>query len=197
MKPVEFFSRDVHTFWATTFQLDLKLFDQFLLRRLGNEPLNAVVLCDEDDLTDTLGRLTEVDRHVAATANRRYLLRGMRVPSGGRFHPKTYFFPSRRRTVLLVGSGNLTRSGLDRGAEVFTAFDAREEHDQPVIRAWAAWIGELVTGRHDELLRARYRHMRATLPALAGQSEQDLFFSNAERRIADVIAEPRPPRVTE
>src|SRR4051794_15100899 len=121
----------------------------------------------------------------------------MRVPSGGRFHPKTYLFASRRRTVLLVGSGNLTRSGLDRGAEGFTAFDAREEHDQPVIRAWAAWIGELVNGRDDELLRARYLHMRATLPVLAGQSEQDVFFSNSERRIADVIAERRPQLVTE
>src|SRR5450755_2531679 len=108
MKPVDLFSRDVHTFWATTYQFDLKLFDQFLLRRLGQEPLDAVVLCDEDDLTDTLGQLTEVDRFVAASANRRYVLRGTRVKSGGRFHPKTYLFASRRRTILLVGSGNLT-----------------------------------------------------------------------------------------
>ena len=79
MKPVDLFTRDVHSFWATTFQFELKLFDQFLLRRLGNEPLNAVVLMDEGDLTETLGELTEVDRHVAASANRRYLLRGMRL----------------------------------------------------------------------------------------------------------------------
>lgn len=197
MKPVEFFSRDVHTFWATTFQLDLKLFDQFLLRRLGNEPLNAVVLCDEDDLSETLGQLTEVDRHVAANANRRYLLRGMRVPSGGRFHPKTYLFASRRRTVLLVGSGNLMRSGLDRGAETFAAFDASIETDQPVIRAWASWIRELVDARDDAALRARYEHLRATVPSLVGSTDQAIFFTNGTRAVADILDGMRPANVTE
>jgi hypothetical protein len=197
VKPVELFSRDVHTFWATTFQLDLKLFDQFLLRRLGNEPLNAVVLCDEDDLSETLGQLTEVDRHVAANANRRYLLRGIRVPSGGRFHPKTYFFASRRQTVLLVGSGNLTRSGLDRGAETFATFDASIEHDKPVIRAWASWVGELVDARGDAALRARYQHLRATVPGLVGSTDQAIFFTNGTRAFVDVLDSLRPANVTE
>jgi hypothetical protein len=197
VKPVELFSRDVHTFWATTFQLDLKLFDQFLLRRLGNEPLNAVVLCDEDDLSESLGQLTEVDRHVAANANRRYLLRGMRVPSGGRFHPKTYFFASRRRTVLLVGSGNLTRSGLDRGAETFAAFDSSAESDQPVIRAWASWVRELVDARHDEVLRARYEHLRATVPSLVGSTDQSIFFTNGTHTFVDTLDSLRPTDVTE
>lgn len=197
MKPVDYFSRDVHTFWATTFQLDLKLFDQFLLRRLGHEPLNAVVLCDEDVLSDTLDQLSEVDRHVAANANRRYLLRGMRVPSGGRFHPKTYLFSSRRRTILLVGSGNLTRSGLDRGAETFAEFDAGVEADQPIIRAWAAWISELVDARGDPILRRRYEHLRATLPVLVGSTDQDVFFTNATRSFADVLDGLRPRDVTE
>jgi hypothetical protein len=197
MKPVDFFSRDVHTFWATTFQFELKLFDQFLLRRLGNAPLNSVVLCDEGDLTDTLGQLTEVDRYVAANANRRYVLRGMRVPSGGRFHPKTYLFASRRRTVLLVGSGNLTRSGLDRGSETFAAFDASIEADQPVFRAWASWMRQLIEARDDNILRRRYEHLRATLPVFLGPAEQDVFFTNATRPFADVIDELAPTGVTE
>src|ERR1044072_9190970 len=124
MKPVELFSRDVHTCWATTYQFDLKLFDQFLLRRLGNAPLNAAVLCDENRVSDALVSLADVDFHVAPSPTRRYLLRGVRLPSGGRFHPKTYLFASARKTILLVGSGNLTRSGLDRGREAFAQLDA-------------------------------------------------------------------------
>lgn len=197
MKPVDLFSRDVHTFWATTYQFDLKLFDQFLLRRLGQEPLDAVVLCDEDDLTDTLGQLTEVDRFVAASANRRYVLRGIRVKSGGRFHPKTYLFASRRRTILLVGSGNLTRSGLDRGAETFVTFDASEEDDLPVFRAWAAWIGSLVDARGDDVLDARYGHLRTTLPILSGSTDQEVFVTNTVRSLVEVILEQRPAVVTE
>lgn len=197
MKPVDLFSRDVHSFWATTFQFDLKLFDQFLLRRLGHEPLNAVILADEDDLTETLGQLSEVDRYVVGNANRRYLLRGMRVPSGGRFHPKTYLFASGRRTVLLVGSGNLTRSGLDRGSETFVEFDASVDEHQPVFRAWASWIGGLVDARDDEVLRRRYAHLRATLPLLVGPSDQDVFFANGTVAFSDVIARLQPEVVTE
>lgn len=197
MKPVDYFSRDVHTFWATSFQFELKLFDQFLLRRLGNSPLNSVILCDEGDLTDTLAQLTDVDRYVAASANRRYLLRGMRVPSGGRFHPKTYLFASRRRTILLVGSGNLTRSGLDRGSETFVAFDASIADDQPAFRGWATWIRQLVEARDDDMLRRRFEHLRATVPVLTGPSEPGVFFTNATRPIADVIAELAPDDVRE
>ncbi|MEJ7772661.1 MAG: hypothetical protein WKF51_12230, partial [Geodermatophilaceae bacterium] len=197
MKPVDYFSRDVHTFWATTFQFELKLFDQFLLRRLGSAPLNSVVMCDEGDLTDTLRQLTEVDRYVAANANRRYVLRGMRVPSGGRFHPKTYLFASRRRTVLLVGSGNLTRSGLDRGSETFAEFDASIESDLPVFRAWASWMRQLIEARNDDILRRRYDHLRATLPVLVGPAQQDVFFTNGTRPFTDVIDELAPTDVTE
>lgn len=56
MRAVDHFSRDVSTFWATTYELDLKLYDQFLLRRLGQQPLNAVLLCDETRLTTTSRR---------------------------------------------------------------------------------------------------------------------------------------------
>ena len=178
MKPVELFSRDVHTFWATTYQFDLKLFDQFLLRRLGNQPLNAVVLADEQNITETLGGLSEVDVHVAYNANRRYLLRGARTASGGRFHPKTYFLSSRRRTVLLIGSGNLTRPGLDRGREVFCTYDASNEDHVGVIRAWASWIGELVSDRHDDQLRRRYDHLRTVISGLPGPQGSDEFRTN-------------------
>ncbi|MFN8175821.1 MAG: hypothetical protein U0T02_12215 [Solirubrobacteraceae bacterium] len=179
MKPVDLFSRDVHTFWATTYQFDLKLFDQFLLRRLGHQPLNAVVLADEGNLTDTLAGLGEVDVHVANSANRRYLLRGAQTASGGRFHPKTYFVSSRRRTLLLIGSGNLTRPGLDRGREVFCTYDATNEDHVGVIHTWASWIGELVSARHDGQLHRRYDHLRTIMSGLSGARSSAEFRTNA------------------
>lgn len=197
MKPVELFSRDVHTFWATTYQFDLKLFDQFLLRRLGNQPLNAVVLADEDNVTQTLAGLTEVDVHVAENANRRYLLRGARTASGGRFHPKTYFLSSRRRTVLVVGSGNLTRPGLDRGREVFCAYDAANENHVGVIRAWASWIGELVRDRGDEQLRRRYHRLRTVISGLAGPNGSDEFRVNDREPLIDALEAAAPAAISE
>jgi hypothetical protein len=166
MKPIGFFGHDVRVFWATTYELDLKLWDQFLLRRrLPQQPLNAVVLCDETSLDDDLSRVSDLDKHVVATANKRYVLRGVRVPSGGRFHPKTYLFAG-RGTTLLVGSGNLTRSGLDRGREVFTQFDAQDSDGAHAIRSWLSWIGRLVASRDDPVLQGRYELLREALASV-------------------------------
>ena len=47
--------------------------------------------------------------------NRRWLLRGAQL-GAGRFHPKSYFAVTPTKATLLVGSGNLSTSGLDEGA---------------------------------------------------------------------------------
>lgn len=195
MRATGYFARDVYAFWGTTYQFDIKFFDQFLLRQLGNPPFNGVVLCDEDCLTDALARLSETDIHVAQSANSRYLLRGMRIRSGGRFHPKTYLFASRRRTVLLVGSGNLTRSGLDRGNEVFASFDSQEDAGAAVISSWADWIGDLVASREDSQLTARYRALRAALPSLPPTGSETPFWVNDGQPILEVLAAASPAAV--
>jgi hypothetical protein len=197
MKAVDYFSRDVHSFWATTFQFDLKLFDQFLLRRLGNAPLNSVVLCDEDCLTESLSALSEVDMFAVGSANRRYLLRGVKLPSGGRFHPKTYLFASRRRTVLLVGSGNLTRTGLDRGRETFVAYSGSEEDDLPIIRAWGNWVRALVAAQGDPVLRRRFEHLAAGVPELSGPGDEDAFCSNDAMSLLDQLQAKAPAAIAE
>jgi hypothetical protein len=197
VKVVDFFARDIHTFWATTFQFDLKLFDQFLLRRLGERPLNAVVLCDQDNLTAELSNLTEFDVRVAASANRRYLLRGIAPPSGGRFHPKTYFLASRRRAVLLVGSGNLTRSGVDRGREVFVAYDATDAKHAGVVQAWSRWIGELVMQAGDGQLRRRYERLRDAVPAPSSAAADEEFVTNAAASLLPQIVSAAPAPVAE
>ena len=197
MKAVDYFSRDVHSFWATTFQFDLKLFDQFLLRRLGNAPLNSVVLCDEDCLTDALSALSDVDIFVVGSANRRYLLRGVKLPGGGRFHPKTYLFASRRRTVLLVGSGNLTRTGLDRGRETFVGYDGSEENDLPIIRAWGNWVRGLVAAQGDSVLRGRFEHLAASVPELSGPGDEEAFFCNDTLSLLDQLQAIAPASVAE
>ncbi len=196
--PVGLFRGEVASFWATTYQFDLKLFDQFLLRRLGNPPLNAVVLADEGCITEALLRLTDTDRRIAASANRRYLLRGMRPASGGSFHPKTYLFQGRSGTRLLVGSGNLTRSGLDRGRETFAAFDAEDAEGAAVVRAWAAWIGELVSERDDPPLHARYARLRAALPVPPPDaSPTSAFVVNAATPLIETIVQRAPREVAE
>ena len=199
MKPVDYFQRDVYAFWATTFQFDVKLFDQFLLRRLGHGPLNAVVLCDAANLSLALSQLSEVDEHVVKSANSMYALRGMKVPSGGRFHPKTYLFATKQSVRLLVGSGNLTWSGVDRGAEVFSHFDASNPEGRVVIREWLDWMGGLVESRNDELLHARFKHLRTTLPPLGEPDapSPSHFATNASTALIETIRESTTAKIEE
>src|SRR5947199_6827863 len=90
-------------FWATSYSLELELFDEYLFRRLGEPPLNATLLVDFRRLAASLtDRGADAARRLQR-ANRDYLLRG--VPIGGSFHPKTYFFANAKQGVLLVGSG--------------------------------------------------------------------------------------------
>src|SRR5919108_5548446 len=111
-------------FWATSYSLELELFDEYLFRRLGEPPLNATLLVDFRRLATSLGGLGPEDTRRLQRANRDYLLRG--VPIGGSFHPKTYFFANAKEGVLLVGSGNLSLGGLEEGKEVFVRFDSMD-----------------------------------------------------------------------
>jgi hypothetical protein len=89
VQPVsEVFTGNVSALWATTYNVDLGLFNEFLLPRLGEPPLNVVVLADHRRLATSLERLPPERTDALAAVNRRWLLRGLR-PGGQAFHPKT------------------------------------------------------------------------------------------------------------
>jgi hypothetical protein len=53
-------------------------------------------------------------------ANVRYLLHAIAVP--GIFHPKIFLLASKRKGMLIIGSANLTRSGLTSNAELVAVY---------------------------------------------------------------------------
>ena len=57
-------------FFATSYTLELELFDNFLFRRLGERPLNATVLCDFDRLAYRLADIHTEDARLLQRANR-------------------------------------------------------------------------------------------------------------------------------
>src|SRR3954447_26205702 len=88
MKFEQLLARNVRGFWATSYSFGLKLFDQYLLRKLSQNTLNAVVLADHDKLADVWEHLAANERYLARRAGSRYLLRGIRPAEGGAFHAK-------------------------------------------------------------------------------------------------------------
>ncbi len=170
IRPIsELFRTDVVALWATTFNIELALFNEYLLRRLGDPPLNAVVLADRDRLDATLEAVPPERLDVVGAVNRRWLLRGVRLGTG-RFHPKSYLAVTPRSAKLLVGSGNLSTNGIDSGREVFTAFASGTPQGDAAIRTWRSWMRRLVGAVDDTLLAERFADLEERLAKPTGPS---------------------------
>jgi hypothetical protein len=164
IKPVlELFRSNCTAFWATTYNMDLGLFNEFLLGRLGEPPLNIAVLADQERVATTLARIPPEKTDQIAVVNRRWLLRGARIGSG-RFHPKSYLAVTATRATLLVGSGNLSAGGLDEGREVFTPFVSGSAAGDGAISVWRAWMKQLVEAIDDVRLAERFADLETKLP---------------------------------
>ncbi|TFV91151.1 hypothetical protein [Blastococcus sp. CT_GayMR16] len=187
IKPIaELFHADCVALWATTYNLDLALFNEYLLGRLGDPPLNAVVLADRDRLDASLDAVPPERIEILGPVNRRWLLRGVRV-GPGRFHPKSYLTVTARTAKLLVGSGNLSTNGIDAGREVFTAFVAGTPHGDAAIRTWRSWMRRLINAVDDTLLAERFTDLEQRLPKLSGPSAvaDSPLWHNLDRPLAD------------
>jgi hypothetical protein len=189
--------RSVRAFWSTSFSFDLRLFDQYLLRRVALDSVNVVALVDHDKLASAWEHLEEGESYLVRQAGRRYLLRGVQLPSGGAFHPKTYLLAGRDQSTLLVGSGNLTRSGIDHGHEVFATFTSQREEHLPTMRAWTQWAGQLIQNQKDDLLGERWLALRDFCPWMLGSTEGSELITNQQRPIADQLIARLPGDVRE
>jgi hypothetical protein len=164
VQPVaELFTSSATVLWATTYNVDLSLFNEFLLARLGDPPLNIAVLCDHRRLAASLARIPAERVDTLAAVNQRWLLRGVR-PGGLAFHPKTYLAVTASRATLLVGSGNLSAGGLDEGREVFTTFRSGTPVGDSAIAAWWVWMRRLVQLVDDTTLAERFRDLEGRIP---------------------------------
>lgn len=185
----ELFRADRVALWATTYTFDLDLFSGYLFGRLGEPPLNVVVMADRDRLDAALDALPPERVNRLDSVNRRWLLRGARL-GRGRFHPKSYLAVTGRSAKLLVGSGNLSMSGLDAGREVFTAFVAGTPDGDAAIATWMDWMRRVVNELDDTILAERFSDLEArmTLAGPSGAVESSLWH-NLDRSLADQFCE--------
>jgi hypothetical protein len=160
----ELFKSDRVGLWATTYNLQLALFNEYLLRRLGDPPLNIAVLADRRCLDRVLAAIPRDRLDLVGPVNRRWLLRAVQLGTG-RFHPKSYLIVTARTAKLLVGSGNLTTSGLDGGREVFTSFTSGSPVGDAAITSWRQWMRRLVALIGDVRLAERFADLEERIPS--------------------------------
>lgn len=197
MRFQQLLTRSMRGIWITSYSFGLRLFDQYVLRMVSQTPLNAVVLADREKLNEVWRNLPEGDEYLAKRAGRKYLLRGVSPAGGGAFHPKTYLFARADGATLVVGSGNLSREGIDRGHEVFASFDSNQPADLPTMRRWGEWMSRLVEQENDDILLQRWRALREANPWMLGSSEGSSFLANDREAVVDQLTARLRDKVTE
>ena len=184
----ELFTGAVTGLWATSYSVDLSLFNEFLLARLGEPPLNIAVLVDHRRLATSLERIPAERAETLTAVNRNWLLRAVHAPAA--FHPKSYLAVTGSTAKLLVGSGNLTGDGLNEGHEVFTAFTSDTAIGVAAITTWRAWIRRLVTLVGDTTLAHRLQDLESRIPSPAAiaPANPSPLLHNLDTPLADQLA---------
>lgn len=185
MKIAERFRHSATVCWVTTYTFDPAFFEAFLLRRLGEPPLNAVVLADFGRLAHQWQQVGDDERRWVRRANREYLLRGIRPLGGGAFHAKTILLGNQRGGQLLVGSGNVGLSGIENGREVYSAFDSTLDADLGAFAEWREWMSGIVRLEDDAALRIRWSDLVGRLPWLSESRGSSPLQPNRERAVID------------
>jgi hypothetical protein len=171
--------------WITSYTFDPGFFSTFLMPRLGEPPLNAVVLADFLKLAEVWGQVEVDDLRQLRGANRSYLVHPVSI--SGAFHPKTVFLANGKEGVLLVGSGNLGLRGMERGNEVFTRYESRHDADAGNFAVWRSWMSQIVGHANDPLLSARWADALGRAPWLSATEGASTFITNWRHPLVDAL----------
>ena len=157
-----------HTGIATTFGIDFDAFESIVLPRLrGSGCHNNILLADGAMLTQALDGASALPRH----AGRLYTVSG--VTTGGAFHPKLFLQLGRDGGRMIVGSANMTPSGLAGNVELVGELSCEHTDGGEQRLAAQAWryVVRLAAGSGQALAaqiawtEARTPWLRRAMPA--------------------------------
>jgi hypothetical protein len=141
-----FADKGYHTSVATTFGIDFDAYESIVLPRLrGANCRNNLVVADSRMLTHALGGASDLPQR----AGTRYTVSA--ASAAGVFHPKLFLQLGRRGGRLIVGSANLTPSGLAGNLELVSSFscdEANSGEQQLIAQAWDYVSGFIDVHRH-------------------------------------------------
>ncbi|MDW4499148.1 hypothetical protein R5H30_14220 [Sulfitobacter sp. D35] len=197
-----FADKGYHTSILTTFGIDFDAYENIVLPRLrGAGCRNNIVVPDARMLTHALTGASTLPDH----AGKLYTVTGATARQV--FHPKLFLQIGRKGGRIIVGSANITSSGLAGNLELVGTISCGEEDSAEQRMVAAAWhyLTRFV-GNDQEALRGQQDWMLARAPwlrqaiastekmGLADQTEAALLTTGNEtgigQRFADLIDEP-------
>lgn len=197
-----FADKGFHTSILTTFGIDFDAYENIVLPRLrGAGCRNNIVIPDARMLTHALTGASMLPSH----AGKLYTVTGASARQV--FHPKLFLQVGRKGGRIIVGSANLTSSGLAGNLELVGTISCGEEDSAEKRIVAAAWqyLTRFV-GQEQEALRSQQDWMLARAPwlrqslastekiGLADQTEAAFLTTDGRtgigQRFADMIEEP-------
>jgi len=112
-----------------TYSLQLDWFERWFLPRLGSQTNKRIVLADQHRLVEEMDQAAKWGR--VRAAQRGYLVTG--VESSASFHPKVVLLAGKEQARMLIGSGNLTMTGMTRAGEIFAEFNYPADGQAPFV----------------------------------------------------------------
>jgi len=148
----KFADKGYHTSIATTFGIDFDAYENVVLSRLrGAGCRNNMVFTDSRMLSHALGGASDLPQQ----AGIRYTVSG--VNTEGVYHPKLFLQAGRQGGRIIIGSANLTPSGLAGNLELFGVIscgvDASGEQEL-FLQAWN-YISKFIDDSHRPVAEQR------------------------------------------
>src|ERR1041384_66314 len=181
-----------------TFAFDPRFFEEYCLEKFGslNTNGNISVIVDRG-IYERILVAPESQR--PTKANLRYLLHPASVR--GAFHPKLYLLARRNKARLIIGSANLTRSGITSNAEMGASFDYEEGKNEvfkPLFQSAFGYLSEIGRRFRTEALDSNLSAVARDVPWLTSEvepnNEYPTFLHNLVEPLWDqILRELKPP----
>ncbi len=108
--------KDYNIAFMTTFNFDIEFFERFVVNQLYDNNIRKIsVYVDAKELNKSILNVK------SSYIGRRYFVTPIEMNAS--FHPKVFLLLGDKKARLVVGSANLTRSGMKSNNEIFNVFD--------------------------------------------------------------------------
>ena len=115
--------KDYHTILMTTFTFEIEFFERFVLNQLYDNNIRKISLfVDAKELSKSILKVE------SSYIGKRYFVTPIEMNSS--FHPKVFLLLGDKKARLIVGSANLSRTGLKSNNEIFNVFDYDDKHQE-------------------------------------------------------------------
>lgn len=168
-----------HSAILTTFSFDPVFFERYYMPQLRRRGIRNVILLVDAGRYDAVMQTEES----FAFTKKDYAIVRVEPEFGGVFHPKVSYFVGKSKVMAIVGSGNLTYSGIAYNDELWGAFCIEDEKSPqaPLLKEIWDFLGHIITNANiGETVKCQLDWIKAFSDTIQKYESIDQASSNHE-----------------